>query len=167
VSGVSYSLNSREHTAIKLQTSSKGDNNPNLDVLIKKADAVRMQVESGRGSATVYNYKTTFNVPVRAPKIEQLGTKLIESVQAEGTRTTITIPAGEVGNERPIDIVDEQWRSKDLEVIVYSKHSDPRMGETVYSLVNISRADPSPSLFQVPADYTIQEKGGFTINIKK
>jgi len=97
------------------------------------------------------------------PKVEQLGWKLIEGVQAEGTRTTITIPAGQIGNDRPIEIVDEQWRSSDLQVIVYSRHNDPRMGETVYSLVNVSRADPAASLFQVPPDYTLQEKGPIEI----
>ena len=97
------------------------------------------------------------------PKVEQLGWKLIEGLQAEGTRTTITIPAGQIGNDRPIEIVDEQWRSSDLQVIVYSRHNDPRMGETVYSLVNVSRADPAASLFQVPPDYTLQEKGPIEI----
>src|SRR5437867_6535057 len=50
--------------------------------------------------------------------------------------------------------VDEQWRSPDLQLSVLSKHADPRMGETVYSLTNISRAEPSPTLFQVPPEYT-------------
>jgi len=75
-----------------------------------------------------------------------------------GDENTITIPAGQVGNERPIDIVDEQWRSPDLQLSVLSKHADPRMGETVYSLTNISRAEPSPTLFQVPPEYTVQDK---------
>ena len=83
---------------------------------------------------------------------------MIEGLQAEGTRTTLTIPAGQIGNDRPIDIVDEQWRSPDLQVIVLSKHSDPRMGETVYSLINVSRAEPAASLFQVPPDYTVTDK---------
>src|SRR5207253_7710787 len=93
-----------------------------------------------------------------APNLEQLGWKLIEGVQAEGTRSTITIPAGQIGNDRPLDIVDEQWRSPDLQVIVSSKHSDPRFGETAYSLTNISRAEPPATLFQVPPDYTIHDK---------
>jgi hypothetical protein len=88
---------------------------------------------------------------------ESLGTQMIEGVQAEGMRTTITIPAGAMGNELPINIVSERWYSPDLQTVVMSKHSDPRMGETVYRLTSINRSEPAPSLFQAPADYTISD----------
>lgn len=86
-----------------------------------------------------------------------LGTQEIEGVQAQGTRTTETIPAGKIGNEKPIVITTERWYSPELQVDVLVKHSDPRMGEVVYQLTNISRAEPDASLFQVPADYTVEE----------
>src|ERR1051326_2444030 len=38
-------------------------------------------------------------------KHEDLGTQTIEGVSAQGRRETITIPAGQIGNERPIEIV--------------------------------------------------------------
>ncbi|HEY9232959.1 MAG TPA: hypothetical protein VIS78_12460, partial [Blastocatellia bacterium] len=76
---------------------------------------------------------------------------------AEGRRATITIPAGEIGNEQPILIVDESWYSPELKVTVMSRHSDPRMGETVYRLTNVNRAEPARSLFEVPSDYTVKE----------
>jgi hypothetical protein len=88
---------------------------------------------------------------------EDLGTQVIEGVPATGTRVTLTIPTGEIGNERPIEIVDERWYSKDLQAFVMTKHSDPRSGETVYRLANISRTEPDHSLFQVPADYDVKE----------
>jgi hypothetical protein len=88
---------------------------------------------------------------------EDLGTQTIEGVPATGTRVTITIPAGQIGNERPIEIVDERWYSKDLQAFVMTKHSDPRSGETVYRLTDISRTEPDHSLFQVPADYEVKE----------
>jgi len=156
VAGVNYSLNSREHTAIKLPAPSQG-NGPSDQLKRVQTFVAAAPPLPGGAPGAIINYKT-FNVSARPPKTEQLGWKLIEGVQAEGTRNTITIPAGEVGNERPIDIVDEQWRSPDLQVIVLSRHSDPRFGETVYSLSNISRADPPLNLFQVPPDYTIQDK---------
>jgi hypothetical protein len=87
-------------------------------------------------------------------KTESLGTQTIEGVSATGTRTTRTIPAGEIGNERPLEITSEVWTSPDLQTVVLSKRSDPRMGETVYKLTNIQRADPDPSLFQVPSGFT-------------
>jgi hypothetical protein len=91
---------------------------------------------------------------------ESLGRQTIEGVEAEGTRVTFTIAAGKIGNERPIVTVNERWYSPELQTVVLSKNSDPRMGETTYRLTNISRSEPDPSLFQVPADYTVKE-GGF------
>ncbi|MEN3330703.1 MAG: hypothetical protein V7641_68 [Blastocatellia bacterium] len=99
----------------------------------------------------------TFNVKLQEPKIEQLGKQTIEGVEAEGQRATVTIAAGEIGNEQPIQIVSEQWYSPELQVIVMTRHSDPRMGETVYKLTNINRAEPAHSLFEVPSDYTVKE----------
>ena len=112
---------------------------------------------AGNGPQMMVFGKSTTGAASAPPAVEQLGTKVVEGVQAEGTRTTITIPAGQIGNDKPIQIVDEVWRSPDLQVIVHSEHSDPRMGSTAYSLQNISRSDPSPTLFQVPADYTVKD----------
>ncbi len=92
-------------------------------------------------------------------KTESLGKQTIEGIEAEGNRTVITIPAGEIGNERPIEIVSERWYSPELQVVVMTKHSDPRFGESSYRLTNIDRSDPAKSLFEVPADYTIQSTG--------
>jgi len=91
---------------------------------------------------------------------ESLGTQVIEGVQAEGTRRTVTLPAGSVGNVKPIQIVTERWYSPALQLVVMSKRSDPRIGETTYRLTNINQAEPAPDLFQVPADYTIKEGPG-------
>jgi hypothetical protein len=90
-------------------------------------------------------------------KKEDLGKQTIEGVEAEGARTTVTIPAGEIGNERPIEIVSERWYSPELQLVVMTRHSDPRQGETTYKLTNINRTEPAKSLFEVPSDYTIKE----------
>ena len=90
-------------------------------------------------------------------KNELLGRQVIEGVAAEGRRTILTIPAGEIGNTLPIEIVDEQWYSPELQVIVMTKHSDPRSGETTYRLTNINRSEPDRTLFEVPADYTVRD----------
>ena len=89
-------------------------------------------------------------------KHEDLGTQTIEGVSAEGKRNTITIPAGQIGNERPIEIVNEIWTSPELHTVILRKHSDPRMGETVFRLTNISRNEPDASLFQPPAGAKIR-----------
>jgi hypothetical protein len=92
-------------------------------------------------------------------RTESLGKRTIEGVEAEGTRTTIQIPAGRVGNDRPLEIVSERWYSPELQVVVLSSHKDPFVGDTVYRLTNINRAEPAASLFEVPADYTVFESG--------
>jgi hypothetical protein len=86
---------------------------------------------------------------------ESLGKKLIEGVEAEGTRTVSVIPAGEIGNERDIEVIDETWYSKEIEALVYSRHADPRTGETTYKLTNIQRGEQPLHLFEVPADYKL------------
>lgn len=93
-------------------------------------------------------------------KTEKLDARSVEGVQAEGTRITTTIPAGDIGNEQPIQIVDERWYSPELQVVVMTRHSDPRFGETTYRLTNIQRGEPNASLFQVPSDYTVKETPG-------
>lgn len=89
---------------------------------------------------------------------EDLGSQVVEGVTANGTRSTTVIPAGAVGNEQPITILSEQWFSPDLEMLVMTKHSDPRVGDTTYRLTNITRAEPDRSLFQVPPDYSVRER---------
>ncbi len=103
-------------------------------------------------------------------KRESLGSKVIEGVMVEGTRTTRTIAAGEIGNDKPIEIVSESWFSPDLKTVVYSKRSDPRTGDMIYSLTNISRSEPEASLFTVPADYKAAAEGEmhtFTYSVKE
>jgi hypothetical protein len=88
---------------------------------------------------------------------QSLGTQTIEGVQAEGTKTTTTIPAGAIGNELPIEMVAERWYSPELQVVVMTSRTDPRFGETVYRLTNIVRGEPAASLFQIPEDMKIEE----------
>ena len=90
-------------------------------------------------------------------KQEDLGTQTIAGASAQGTRFTRTIPAGQIGNEKPITIVHESWYSNDLQIMVMSKRSDPRFGETTYTLTNVQRHEPDASLFTVPPDYTVTE----------
>jgi hypothetical protein len=84
---------------------------------------------------------------------EDLGSQTMEGILVNGVRTTHTIPAGEIGNDRPIKIVTEVWTSPDLKTIVYSKRNDPRMGEQTFQLSNIVRSEPDATLFTVPPDF--------------
>jgi hypothetical protein len=114
--------------------------------------------EVGEGAATfVFRSKSPNANEVK----EQLGKQIIEGVEAEGTRRKVTIAAGEIGNERALEIVSERWYSPELQLVVMTRHSDPRFGETTYKLTNINRAEPAKSLFEVPSDYTIKETPSF------
>jgi hypothetical protein len=90
---------------------------------------------------------------------EDLGDQVLEGLLVHGTRMKDTIPAGAMGNERPIEIVTERWYSKDIDAMVLQRFSDPRFGETVSQLVNVVRGDPSADLFQVPQGYELAADG--------
>ncbi|HTH38997.1 MAG TPA: hypothetical protein VL572_13560, partial [Pyrinomonadaceae bacterium] len=110
------------------------------------------EVVSGYQGSFVYapNFKSKYE-----SRTEDLGVQTIEGVEAVGTRTITTIPAGEIGNERPIEMVYERWYSNDLQLVVMSKNSDPRFGEQTYRLTNIVRNEPDPTLFELPAGYKV------------
>lgn len=94
-------------------------------------------------------------------KTESLGTKTIEGTQVTGTRSTTTIPAGTIGNDKDLIVTRETWYSPELKLVVQSSQNDPRFGQTTYSLTNIQRAEPDESLFQVPAGYKIEKPREF------
>ena len=94
---------------------------------------------------------------------ENLGTQTIEGLMVEGSRDTLSYPAGTWGYDRPIKTVHEVWMSKELGIIIMSKNSMPAE-DLVFRLTNINRLEPDPLLFVVPAEYTIvDENGPFTI----
>jgi hypothetical protein len=171
VAKVTYQLDTKAKTAHKM---------PGLDTsgvsLMRRAEGAGFRTkaaaeagvpEAGTVVMARAGVAATFEKEVPPPKTESLGKQTFEGLEAEGTRNTITIPAGDIGNEREINIVNERWYSPELQTTVMSKHSDPRMGETVYKLTNIRRADPPPSLFQVPADYTMESPDAPMIRIMR
>jgi hypothetical protein len=159
VANVHYVLDPAEKTARKMPMPSMGmpPSLPGVEVS-RQGLGQAMVMRRGRLSATKAAELS------RNVKNDSLGSQMIEGVMAEGTSTMITIPAGQVGNERPIEIVSERWHSPDLQTVVMTKSSDPRMGTTTYKLTGINRAEPPHSLFEVPADYKVTEGGGFMFN---
>lgn len=163
VAGVNYILDPRTHTARKMAPLRL-----NLLPGLGPGDAPRASVGVGTNVVTAIATSPSVNEGAQMQEFhlspgsqkgttESLGKETIEGVVAEGTRTTMTIPAGEVGNELPIQIVWERWYSPELQTVVMSRHSDPFVGETIYRLTNIVRNEPAHTLFEVPADYTIKE----------
>lgn len=122
---------------------------------VKQSPDYNFKIQTDDAGGSVYMFRR--QGPNENAVREDLGKQSIEGVDAQGTRVTITIPAGEIGNERPIEIVNERWYSNELQMDVMTRHSDPRTGETTYRLTNINRSEPSKSLFEVPGDYTVSE----------
>lgn len=120
-----------------------------------KVAASHMATTISAGVATTIGSGMSMFAP--SPKwetrTEELGEQNIEGVSARGTRTITTIPAGAIGNERAIETVYEKWYSPELQMVVLSRHTDPRFGEQTYRLTNINRSEPDSSLFQVPSGY--------------
>jgi len=122
-----------------------------------------------RTARRVTNYQLTVNrwlgaLPVQttpattqgvtAETTENLSAQMVNGVPAQGVRTTMTIPKGQIGNDREIKVITERWVSNDLQMLIKSSTSDPRFGDTTYQLTGIVEREPDASLFQIPAGYT-------------
>jgi hypothetical protein len=179
VANVSYSLNPKTQTAMKLPlglgagsavtTEQRGPNGQAMRFVYRAGGVTTAGVgplpPPGGPAAGDMFFLATGAMPglstmqVRfTPKSEALSQQVIEGVNVEGTRMTSTIEAGQIGNDRPIQIVDERWYSHELETTVQMTHSDPRTGQETLQLSNISRVEPSPDLFQVPPGYQMLGK---------
>jgi hypothetical protein len=159
VAQTAYTLNLTDQTAHKMPMPPAGG--PGAKTKLGTA-AVRQRIgitaggvtTAASGGAFFFQKQVTGNEPAEV-RTENLGTQVMQGVSVEGVRTTRTIAAGEIGNDRPIDIVTELWTSAELKTIIYSKRSDPRMGDQTFQLTNIVRSEPDPSLFTVPADFQL------------
>jgi hypothetical protein len=120
--------------------------------------------EVGTGSSTDTRslHRTRPATGESRPQIvsESLGTEMIEGVLSQGTRTTMTIPVGWEGNDRPMARTCERWLSAELKLMMRSACSDPRIGDTATRVTNLDRTEPDPALFQVPPGYKIVNDKG-------
>jgi hypothetical protein len=147
VAGVNYALNAKDRTATKSAWRGNGRNGPpDRSLAPRPADPGRQEDAIRARRALDPNLKT-----------ESLGQQSFEGVMANGTRSTYTIPAGQMGNEQAIQIVSETWYSTELQTVVMSKRTDPRSGEFVTRIMNVSRSEPSRTLFDVPVDFKVSE----------
>jgi hypothetical protein len=118
-------------------------------------DGVPGAEEAGYTSAPTMRIDQPFLAAPNPVRTENLGEQMILGFRAHGTRVITTLPAGQIGNDRPIDIVSEQWFSPDLEVVMRSMHEDPWAGEFTTTITKVSRGDQAASLFEVPSAYKI------------
>jgi hypothetical protein len=170
VNGTSYVLDNGSKSAEKMQRTSKI-----LDEQNAEGDGSRIMFkstidsESGGQGAPVHmmvkfrddhsgNPSTiVMKIPDENRDVvkEDLGTRTISGVECSGTRQTITIPSGAIGNEKPISIVRETWFSPAIGAVVESTSDDPRFGKTTYQLTNVQLSEPPRTLFDPPADFKV------------
>ena len=174
VAGVNYVLDPEARTARKITLPKNGGGGANAFFFHREISSESsgplptvMPLEAGVGVAVAGVAGITAPGPgSKNYRQEPLGKQTVEGVQAEGTRSVVTIAAGEIGNDRPIEIASERWFSADLQTVVMTKRSDPRFGDTTYKLTNIRREEPVRSLFEVPADYAVKEAGAMEMKMK-
>ena len=152
--------NSSEPSVIAFGSAGSGSVQMNHGAAIAAAPIETMRVETGGDpgpmtmSWTASSSAAGFEGDV---KNETLEPREIEGLRAEGTRSIVTLPAGSVGNVLPIEIVSERWFSPQLKVVLLTRRSDPRLGETLYRLTNIDRSEPPADLFKVPDGFRTEE----------
>ncbi len=151
VAKVEWVLETQKKTARKMMMPDMGDEaGPGRNVMIFNREMMPGTARTFSRTAAPGGELGKFET-----KTEPLGKRMIEGTEAEGTRTSVTIPAGAVGNELPLVTVSERWMSAELKTVVMTSRKDPQAGETTYRLTNLRKGEPSRMLFEMPADYTI------------
>jgi len=144
VAGYQYSLTFRARIATRME--------------IGPPHVIQAPSPAASGSAAPRPPITRLPEPQFQYSEESLGTQTIEGLEVEGTKQTTTFPPHYFGNDAPIVTTNEEWYSPEFKFALLTIRSDPRMGETKVQVTDISRAEPDPSLFQVPSDYTIRAR---------
>ena len=67
--------------------------------------------QSGFAGASAMHMDQPFLAAPNPVRTENLGEQMMMGFRTFGTRVITTLPAGQIGNDRPIDIVSEQWFS--------------------------------------------------------
>lgn len=160
VAGVRYLLDPESKTAQKMPFVPGEGPGPGAPGAPPKGDQVMIyQSTGGPGTDMVVNKmlmrKASDDSNEPAPTKENLGDQTIDGVHVTGVRVTTTIPAGKMGNEKPIIVTSERWYSPDLKATILTKHNDPWAGELTTEFKNVNASEPDSSLFTVPADYKV------------
>jgi hypothetical protein len=171
-SGMNYILDAATKTARKLPAADVMMHAPSADQVPAGQVFERHVAISGPPGSADMPHTAGVRVLIRHTESgdankEALGKQVIEGIEAEGSRVTVTTPAGQLGNELPIQTISESWYSPKLQTVVLSMQSDPRMGETTFRLTKVELGEPAPSLFEVPADYKVVSDGNMQFIIHK
>jgi len=157
VAGVRYILEMRRQVARRYPIPTPGENRPRVEPT--QSDNTNQPAPTRARRAPLQTSTDSADEPVRRRMSQvSLGTRTIEGIETKGLQTTITIPVGAEGNDRPIEIVCENWQSPELELMMLTKCTDPLHGDHTTRVVTIDRSEPDASLFQVPPDFKIEDQ---------
>lgn len=81
----------------------------------------------------------------------ELGTSSIEGLDAVGTKETLTIAPGKVGNSAPVEMSKEFWYSPQLDLNLRVVRTDPLHGDQSFAVTDITLGEPDPQRFVIPA----------------
>lgn len=90
-------------------------------------------------------------------EVENLGVADTAGVPTTGTRTTLTINPGQLGNDRPMVTTREFWYSPHLGLNLLSDVDDPQNGHQTFRASDITTSEPDPRLFDLPSGYRIAD----------
>lgn len=116
--------------------------------------------QAAAGAGLVHAATLPAPVPMQTPRMpqpnrEDLGTETIQGLEAHGERWTTTMPAGQIGNDKPLVTTTETWISRDFGLIVRTIRDDPQMGKNTRELVSFTPGEPDLAVFQPPQDYEV------------
>jgi hypothetical protein len=159
VAKVHYSLDMQRQVAHVISVAGENRARPEPTQADTSDQSPPAKVERPLRSATSQAATDPASEPVRRRVSHvSLGTQTFEGIEARGVQTTMTIPEGAEGNDRPIEIVCENWESPELKLNMLSKCTDPLHGDHTTRVVTIDRSEPDASLFQVPPDFKIVDQ---------
>ena len=153
VAGAHYLVDDEHKVVHKMNLPTHGGNASGATAAGVFPGKMKAQMQAEEASGALKKESGSPNVTVNVNGVSA-------NVSTEWTRITRMIAAGDIGNDKPIQVVSERWYSREFQIVVKSTRSDPRFGTTTYAVTDIqTKPEPDASLFTIPADYTVKEGG--------
>jgi len=89
--------------------------------------------------------------------VEQLPSRVIEGFSVEGFRFTSTVPASDDGKRAADTVIEEEWVSNELDVLLEQKIQSQLSGTTTKTVSHFEQVEPDPTHFEIPSDFTLQQ----------
>lgn len=130
-----------------------------LDVAAKTATVFHLPAAQG-ASANKVNLAASMQAGrASVQRLASSGSENLGAMMMEGFAVTGTRRAGssEVAKVSAANVVTESWFSKELKVDLLVSRQGSQSASRTTRLTNITPGEPDPTVFQVPADYTVRD----------